>query len=101
MTGERAAHVKLTTEPQFLLEDLRWLRVEIDLLLGFLPTDSKGEPDEHETKKHNSQSGAAAAVRPSAAKRGLATGPEDSAIGPTRSSVPRNRRGAREQGGKR
>jgi hypothetical protein len=63
MTHERAARFKLSTEPQFSLENLRSLRTEIDALLAFLPSDSKRGPDGREAKKHKSREAAAATVR--------------------------------------
>ena len=95
MTRESAARIKLTAEPHFSLEDLRSLRVEIDRLLEFLPSDSKGEIAEYDAS--NSRTVATAAVRSSAAKRGLVTNPEDSTVGSARSTVSRHRRVARDQ----
>jgi hypothetical protein len=97
MTRESAARIKLTAEPHFSLEDLCSLRVEIDRLLEFLPSDSKGEIAEYDAKKRNSRTVATAAVRSSAAKRGLVTNPEDSTVGSARSTVSRHRRIARDQ----
>ncbi len=88
MTRESAARIKLTAEPYFSLEDLRSLRVEIDRLLEFLPSDSKGEIAEYD---------ATTAVRSSTAKRGPVTDPEDSTVGFARSTVSRHRRVARNQ----
>jgi hypothetical protein len=97
MTRESAARIKLTAEPHFSLEDLRSLRVEIDRLLVFLPSDSKGEIAEYDAKKRNSRTVATAAVRSSTAKRGPVTYPEDSTVGSARSTVSRHRRVARDQ----
>jgi hypothetical protein len=71
MTHERAARLKLSTEPQFSLENLRSLRVEIDALLAFLLSDLKREPDGHEAQKHKSREAAAATVRSRPAMRAL------------------------------
>src|ERR1700738_1370852 len=43
MTQESAAQYRLCAEPQFSLEVLRFLRAEIDTLLGFLQSESKME----------------------------------------------------------
>jgi hypothetical protein len=40
MTHEQAAHIKLSSEPHFSLENLRSLRTEIDAVLVFLSSDS-------------------------------------------------------------
>ena len=101
MTRESAARIKLTAEPHFSLEDLRSLRVEIDRLLEFLPSDSKGEIDEHDAKKRNSGAAATAAVRSRTTKRGPVTDPEDSAVDSARSPVSRHRRFTRDQGERR
>jgi len=101
MTRECAACIKLAAEPHFPLDDLRLLRTEIDLILKFLPSDSKGEIDEHDAKKRNSGTTATAVVRSSTAKRDPVTNPDVSAVGSARNSVSRHRQIARGQGGRR
>ena len=54
MTEVRRGPLQLSNEPQFL-DNLRSLRVEIDALLVFLPSNSKTEKDEDEAKEHKSQ----------------------------------------------
>ena len=39
MVEQPAGHFKLSAEPRFPLETLRFLRAEIDALLGFLPSE--------------------------------------------------------------
>src|SRR5258708_20313253 len=77
MTHERAARFKLSAEPQFSLENLRSLRVEIDALLAFLPSDSKREPNGHEAKKHKSREAAAPTLRPKPPMSSPATAPQN------------------------
>src|SRR5438477_7685862 len=87
--------------PQFSLENLGSLRVEIDALLAFLPSDSKREPEGHEAKKHKSRKAAAGTVRSGPARCGPAAGPESPAIDAGRSDVHRDHRGACNRGGRR
>ena len=75
MTHERAARFKLATVPQFSLENLSMLRIEIDALLACLPSDSKREPDGYEAKQQKARKAAAGTVRSSGARCGPATDP--------------------------
>src|SRR5215813_10983664 len=101
MTHERAARFKLAAVPQFSLENLIMLRIEIDALLACLPSDSKREPDGYEAKQQKSRKAAAGTVRSGRAGRGPAADPESPAIEADRSPVHRDRRGSCNRGGRR
>src|SRR5215831_13247430 len=101
MTHERAARFKLVDVPQFSLENLSMLRIEIDALLACLPSDSKREPDGYEAKQQKSRKAAAGTVRSRRARCGPAADPESPAIDADRSPIHRGRRGARNRGGQR
>ena len=63
MTHEQAAHFKLL-EPSFSLDNLRSMRVEIDVLLAFLSSESTGDKDGHETQTRRFRRLATGTVRP-------------------------------------
>jgi len=64
MTHEQAAHFKLLAEPSFSLDNLRSMRVEIDVLLAFLSSESTGDKDGHETQTGRFRRPATRTVRP-------------------------------------
>jgi hypothetical protein len=78
MTDESAAHHQLRTEPRFSLDVLRSVRSEIDVLLGFLQSDSRMEKARNEAQQRKQSAGtvrAGGAVRlaPPLQKEQLAT----------------------------
>lgn len=101
MTEERASLFALTPEPFFSLENLRSLRVAIDALLKFLPSDSERESDGHEAQQSKGRKPTSNAVR----SGGSADRPAGDAKSTTRQAARsldrRDRSGTRNRGGQR
>ena len=101
MTHEQAAHFKLSAEPRFPLEILRSLRAEIDALLAFLPSESTREKDGHDAKgrkSRNPQPGLFDQDEPSVA---LTPAQRARLATLVASAAARDRRSARNRGGRR
>jgi hypothetical protein len=101
MTHEQAAHIKLSSEPHFSLENLRSLRTEIDAVLVFLSSDSTKGRDAHAAKDRNNRKVAARTIRSGQTER-LANVDAECAPGHAcGGTTPRDRRSARNRGGRR
>jgi len=101
MTHEQAAHFKLSAGPRFPLEVLRSLRVEIDALLAFLPSESTREKDGHDAKGRKYRKPAARTIRSGRAEH-RADADAESAPGHARGDADAGgRRSARNRGGRR
>src|SRR5882724_2458966 len=99
MLQEAATRLGLRTKPRFPLEALRCLRAEVDALLDFLPSDSITEEDGHDTIHGKSPTEPARAARGGAARR-AAVGAAGTACDAGGGTVARDRRGARNRGGR-
>jgi len=101
MTHEQAAHFKLLAEPSFSLDNLRSMRVEIDVLLAFLSSESTGDRDGHETQTRRYRRSAARTVRPREAEDSDAIANANTATCKAHGSTARrDRRGAGKRGGR-